>query len=192
MKMPNLQKKSHEVLIKILNNIGIVGAILASIADIICVIIFVVGVQIKQNLASSIIFSCINAGIGLLISILLRYQGQKYAEIENKELLAEFYKEKVKKQKKYISMAAWQGIKAFEDFVFKGCTVAFSVVGIIYISIQGSKNPIQILITIFTLILFICFGLINMNSAYCRFYNIQIPYMKLKIKEKEITENGTN
>ena len=97
--MPNLQKKSHEVLLKLLNNVGIVGSILAGIADIIFVIIFVVGMQISIKRSAAIIFAVINALIGILINILLRYQGQKYAEIENEELCNKFYRKKVKENK---------------------------------------------------------------------------------------------
>lgn len=189
--MQNLQKKSREVLLKILNNIGIIGSILASIADIIFVIIFVVGVKVNTNLTATIIFAVINAFIGILINILLRYQGQKYAEIENQEELTKFYNKKVKEKKHHISMEAWQIIKSIQDLIIKGGITTFSICGIVYISIEGSKNPIQILITLVTLIMFMCFGLINMNSSYCRFYNIQVPYMELKIKEKENEENGT-
>lgn len=184
-KIHNLQKKSHETLLKLLNNIGIVGSALAGAADIIFVIIFVVGVKVDIEIKSAIIFACINAGIGLLINILLRYQGQKYAEIENEALCAKFHKKKVKKNKRHLSMEAWQALKSFQDIIVKGCTTAFSICGIIYISIEGSKNPIQILITFVTLILFTCFGLISMNSSYCRFYNVQVPYMELKVAEEE-------
>lgn len=190
--MQNLQKKSHEVLLKILNNIGIIGAILAAFADIVFVVIFVVGIKIDINIKATIIFAVINAFIGVLINILLRYQGQKYAEIENEELCKEFYKRKIKENKKYISIEVWQLIKSIEDIIIKGVTTVFSIYGIIYISIEGSKNPIQILITLATLILFACFGLMNMNSSYCRFYNIQVPYMEEKIKQKGETENGIN
>lgn len=191
MKMPNLPKKSHEVLLKLLNNIGIVGAILAAVADIVFVIIFVVGIKVDANVKATIIFAVINAFIGVLINILLRYQGQKYAEIENQELCKKFYKKKIKENKKYISMEIWQLLKSIQDIIIKGITTVFSICGIIYISIEGSKNPIQILITLATLILFACFGLMNMNSSYCRFYNIQVPYMEEKIKQKGEAENGT-
>lgn len=179
-------------MLKLLNNIGIVGAILAGIADIVFVVIFVVGLkfEIKQN--ATIIFSVINALVGVLINILLRYQGQKYAELENKKICNQYYRKKAEKKKRHLSMTVWQGLSAIKDIIFKGCTTSFSIFGMIYLSIEGSKNPIQILITIVTLILFTCFGLMNMNSAYCRFYNIQLPYMELKIKEKEIEQNGTN
>ena len=88
-------------------------------------------------------------------------------------------------------MNLWQLINVIKDLIIKGATTAFSIWGIIYISIEGSKNPIQILITLVTLVLFACFGLINMNSSYCRFYNEQVPYMENKLKEKEIKENGS-
>lgn len=180
------------MLLKILNNIGIVGAVLAAIADIIFVIIFVVGVKVDINLTATIIFAVINALIGVLINILLRYQGQRYAELENEDTCKKYYKKKVKESKRHISMTVWQIIKSIQDIVIKGGTTIFSICGIVYISIEGSKNPIQILITIVSLILFACFGLINMNSAYCRFYNVQLPYMEIKNNEKEIKENAVD
>lgn len=179
-----MQEKSHQILLKLLNNIGIVGAILAAIADIVFVLIMVLGVQIDVDIKATIIFAVINALIGILINILLRYQGKKYAEIENEELCKKFYNKQVK-EKKYMSMTKWMILNSAIDIVIKGATTAFSIFGIIYISIQGSKNPIQILITIATLILFACFGLISMNSAYERFYNIQIPYMSIQIQNRE-------
>lgn len=181
-----MQQKSHETLIKILNNVGIIGAVLCSIADIVVVLIFVFGVNINADMKSSILFSVINAIVGVMINVLLRFQGQKYAEIENEELLQKYHALKAieKKDKKHLPMSAWQAIKTVEDIIIKGGTTVFGIYGIIYISIEGSKNPIQILITIITLILFLCFGLINLNSGYYRFYNIQVPYMEQKIKEK--------
>lgn len=183
-----MQKKSHELLLKLLNNIGIVGAILAGISDIIFVVIFVIGIKIDIETNSIIIFSIINAIIGVSINVLLRYQGQKYAEIENKELCDLYYDHKVK-EKKYISTFTYNIMSFFKDVIIKGVFSAFSIYGLIYISIEGSDNPIQILITLVNLILFACLGLIAMNSSYTRFYNYQIPYMKLKIKEKEIEKN---
>ena len=189
-KTQNFQKKSHETLLKLLNNIGIVGSILAAIADIIFVIIFVVGIKMEVAQSAVIVFAVVNALVGILISTLLRYQGQKYAELENEELCRKFYEKKTKERKRHISMTMWQILNTLKDFVIKGCTTVFSIWGVVYISIEGSKNPIQILITLVTLILFACFGLINMNSSYYRFYNEQVPYMELKIKEKENKENG--
>lgn len=177
-------------MLKVLNNIGIIGAILAAIADIIFVIIFVIGINIDIELNSIILFSIVNAVIGLLINFLLRYQGIKYAEIENEELCKKFYKKRIK-ERKYISIEKWQLIQIIKDIIIKGITTTFCIFGMIYISIKGSKNPIQIVITLITLILFACFGLISMNNSYCRFYNIQVPYMKLKLEEKENKENGT-
>lgn len=185
-----MQKKSHEALLKLLNNIGIIGAILAAVADLVFVIIMVLGVHVDAEFSAIIIYAVVNALIGLLINVLLRYQGQKYAELENVELCKRYYNKRIK-EKSYLSIGAWMGLKTLQDVVVKGTTTAFSIFGIVYISITGSKNPIQILLAIATLILFACFGLIAMNSAYTRFYNIQIPYMKMKLgdKEGEQTEN---
>ncbi len=159
-------------------------------ADIIFITIIVVGINIKVEPKANIIYSVINGCIGVMINILLRYQGKHYAELENEELCKLYHNKKIKEAKHPIPIELWEVFCAFKDIFTKGCTTTFTIFGLIYISVEGSKNPIQILITIGTLILFICFGLINMNSAYCRFYNKQIPYMELKIKERSEKENG--
>ena len=158
---------------------------MAAISDLIFVIIFVLGVNVSAKSTSVIIFSIINALIGVLINGLLRYQGKRYAEIENQELVDKYYRKKIERQKRHIPINIWLTLTSLKDIIWKGCTTAFSIFGVIYISIEGSKNPIQILITIVTLIMFACFGLINMSSAYNRYYNIEIPYMELKIKMED-------
>ena len=150
------------------------------------VIIFIVGIKLDVDLKATLIFAIINALIGILINTLLRYQGQKYAEIENEETCKKYYAKKIKEEKHYISMNMWSALAVIKDVIFKGATTTFSIFGMIYLSIEGSKNPVQLLLTLVTLIMFACFGLINMNSSYCRFYNKQLPYMENKIKEKEI------
>lgn len=175
---------------RLLNNIGIVGSILAGIADLVVVIIFVVGIHMQENMTANIIFAIVNAVIGVLINVLLRYQGQRYAELENEEIVRKYYKRKVEKEKRHLSLALYNTLSVIKDIAIKGATTTFSIIGIVYISIEGSKNPIQILITIVTLIMFACFGLISMNNAYCRYYNVQIPYMQKILEIKEETKNA--
>ena len=107
-----------------------------------------------------------------MINFLLRYQGKKYAEIENEELCKAYYNKRVR-EVKYVSFNKWMTLQTFKDAVIKGGGTAFSIFGLIYISVEGSKNPIQLLLTLITLVLFACFGLMSMNSAYERFYNVQ-------------------
>lgn len=172
---------------KILNNIGVIGSILSAMADIIFVVIFTVGFTLKVNIQYSIMFSCIHGAIGIIINTLLRYQGQKYAEIENEELLSKFYRKEVK-EKKYISMKKWTITKIIIDIFIKGLSVSFICFGFVYISIQGSHEPVHILISLATLLMFGCFGLVSMNSSYTRYYNIQVPYMEMKLEEKQKNE----
>lgn len=187
-----MQKKSHEALMKLLNNIGVIGSILAGLVDIVVVIIFVLGIDIEQDMLSTIIYAVINALVGVLINSLLRYQGQKYAEIENEEIRKIYYRKKIQKSKRHLSLVWYNVIGIAEDVIMKGASATFAVAGVIYISIKGSKNPIQILITLATLILFACFGLISMNKSYCRYYDVQIPYMEKIISEREEIENGAD
>lgn len=175
--------KSHEVLMNILNNIGTICAIFCAIADIVLVTIFVVGVNVERDTASIISFSVSNAVFGLLINVFLRYQGQKYAEIENGEIISKYYKKKAK-ETKYRSIKVWSAIQVIKDVIIKGVFLSASIFCTFYISIKGSGNIVLILIAIVSMLMFICFGLIGMNSAYNRFYNIDLPYMKLKIEEK--------
>lgn len=174
------------MLIKMLNNIGIIGACIVGAADIVFVIIFVVGINVDIKPKTYIVYAIVNALIGVTINVLLRYQGKRYAEIENQELMEEFYEKKIKEVKKPIQMNTWLIIMSIKDLIVKGGTTTFSISALIYLSIEGSKNPIQILMTIANLLLFACFGLMNMNSSYQRFYNIQKPYMENELKKKEI------
>lgn len=187
--MQTLQKRYHETLLKILNNIGIIGSILAGLAEIVFVIIFILGVEIDVSSETAILFAIVNGLIGLLISILLRYQGIKYAELENKELVEKFYRKKVKElTKEPLSVELWQVLNGLKDFILKFGFTVFLIYGVIHITIQGSKNPIELLIALVSLILFACFGLISMNNAYDRYYNLQVPYMEMKVKEMEEQE----
>ena len=148
----------------------------------------VVGIHVEAEFSAIAIFATVNALVGILINVLLRYQGRKYAEIENAELCKRYYNKQIK-EKKFLKIETWMALKTLQDVVVKGCTTAFSIFGIVYISITGSKNPVQILITLATLVLFACFGLMAMNSSYMRFYNIQVPYMRNKLAERETNDH---
>lgn len=187
-----LQRKSRQSLIKLLNNIGIIGAIIAAVVDIICVVIFTTGLKIEQDLTSTWMFAVTNALIGLLIINLLRFQGVKYAQIENEELCARFYASRVKKEKHYMTIHHWQIVQFVKDFVIKGLTCTFSIFGIIYISIEGSKNPVIILMALANLLLFACSGLIAMSSAYNRFYDMEVPYMEQELNKKELMKDESD
>lgn len=183
-----LQRKSRQSLIKLLNNIGIVGAVIAAVVDIICVIIFVTGLKIEQDMTSTWLFAVVNALIGLLIINLLRFQGIRYAQIENETLCNEFYADRIKKDKHYLPIGKWQVVQFVKDFLIKGCTCTFSIFGIIYISIEGSKNPIIILMALANLLLFAGSGLIAMSSAYNRFYDMEIPYMTQILNKRSVSD----
>ena len=154
----------------------------------------VFGIKVEIKMSAIAIFAIVNALVGLMINFLLRYQGKKYAEIENEELCKAYYNKRVR-EVKYVSFNKWMTLQTFKDAVIKGGGTAFSIFGLIYISVEGSKNPIQLLLTLITLVLFACFGLMSMNSAYERFYNIQIPFMKMQLEERkkqaEQQENNT-
>lgn len=98
----NLQQKSHEALLKLLNNIGVVGSIIAGVADIIFVIIFVLGVNIQAETNSIVIFSVINSVIGVLINVLLRYQGQNMLKLKTRIFVPSSIERKQKEAQAFI------------------------------------------------------------------------------------------
>lgn len=179
--------KSHEVLMNILNNIGIICSIFCAIADIVLVVVFVIGVNVDRETTSITAFSIANSICGVLINVFLRYQGQKYAEIENSKIIEQYYNKKAK-ETKYRSIKVWEILQTIKDIIIKGGLVSASIFCTFYISIQGSGNIILILIAVVSMLMFICFGLIGMNNAYNRFYNIDLPYMKKEILEKGDSE----
>lgn len=174
----------------ILNYIGIIGASIMSVAYIIIVVVMIVGFKVHQN-STTIVFAIVNALVGLLITQFLKVQGVSFAKSlpENQELIKEYY-HKETKDKKYRSIKSYWFKSVIKDVFFKGCTVAFSTIAIIYIVIVGSEDYNLLLMAITNLLMFICFGLLALNASYEFYNNMHVPYMQhmLEESEKEVKE----
>lgn len=179
-----MKKEVFENKVKpILTYVGAIGAILTSCAYIILMIVFIKGFHYEQT-KQAILFSIVNAIVGLIIANFLKYQGLTFAKElpENEEIVKEYYSTKTKDKKPHSLEYFWI-TSIIKDIVTKGCTVVISTTGLIYIVIVGSNDWNLMLLALVNLILFICFGLIALNKGYDYYNNTYVNYMKEKIDE---------
>ena len=168
----------------ILQYVGVIGAILMSIMYIIIVVILIIGFK-AQSIQNTIVFAVINAIVGLMIMQFLKIQGISFAKNlpENIEIIKQYYNTKTK-DKKIQSIKYYWTSSLIKDFISKGLSIAFTTAGIIYIVIVGSNDYTLLLLALANLILFICFGLLELNNAYEFYNNKHVPYMQEMIKNK--------
>ena len=74
---------------------------------------------------------------------------------------------------------------SIKDVLFKGLSVVITTVGVIYIVITGSQDYNLLLLALANLILFACFGLLAMSSAYDFYNENHIPYLKDLIERRK-------
>ena len=115
----------------------------------------------------------------------LKIQGIAFAENipENKAIKDEYYRTRTR-DKKYESINSYWVKSIIKDIIWKGLSVIISTAGLIYIVIQGCGDYTLLLLALVNLVLFICFGLLALNSAYEFYNNKHIPYMLNQIENR--------
>lgn len=176
----------------ILTYIGLIGAVLTSIAYIILIFILIKGFKYEQT-TQTVVFALVNAAVGLIIANFLKYQGISFAkEIPaNQELLKNYYGAKTKDKKNH-SLSFFWITSIIKDIITKGLSIAATTCGLIYIVIVGSNDWSLLLMSIVNLLLFICFGLLSLNKAYDYFNNTYVAYMKERINETSKEKTTTS
>lgn len=175
----------EEKVLPVLNYVGLIGAVIMSLAYIILVVVMIVGFQAEKTLKTTV-FAIASAAVGFLILQCFKIQGQSFAELkpENKELLEKYYGTKTKDKKAHSMLYFW--IKTgVTDFLVKAGTVALSTIGLIYLIIEGSKDFILILLAIVNLLMFISFGFLSLVKTYNYFNRVYVEYIKERLKESE-------
>lgn len=174
-----MDKEIFEKKIKpILTYIGLIGAILTSVAYMVLVVVLIKGFHYQQT-TQTLVFAVANAAVGLIVASFLKYQGTSFAKSlpENQKVINDYYAGKSKEKKNH-SLSFYWITSTIKDVLFKGVTVAGSTLGLIYIVIVGSNDWSMMGIAVVNLILFICFGLLALNQAYEYYNNIYVNYMK--------------
>lgn len=174
----------------ILQYVGAIGATITCIAYMIIIVIIVIGFD-SHDLTQSLIFATINAIIGFIIMQLLKIQGISFAKNteENKKIIKEYYSTKTK-DKKLKNLKSYIITSTIKDILFKGLGILITTCGFVYIAVKGNQDYMLILLAIANLFMFICFGLLSLNSAYDFYNNYHVPYMIDKINNRDKLTKG--
>lgn len=172
------KKSNFETKIKpVLGYVGLIGAIIMSIAYIIIVMVLIRGF-VAEKLLQTTIFACVNAGVGFIIMQFLKVQGTSFAKMipENKEIINRYYVTKTKDKKLHSIKYFWV-TTVIKDVIIKCATLAATSIGLIYIVIVGSNDYNLLLLAVVNLLMFICFGFLSLVNAYDFFNQRHVPYM---------------
>ena len=174
----------------ILQYIGAIGATIMSIMYIIVVVVLIVGFEV-HNLQQVVIFAVINAIVGLIIMMFLKIQGVSFAKNlpENIKVIVEYYNTQTK-DKKLKTIKEYFIKSTIRDILIKGVSIIVSTSCVIYIVIQGSNDYSLLLLAVANLLMFICFGLLALNSAYEFYNNYHVPYMKDQLENRNKIKKG--
>lgn len=166
-----------------LTYVGTIGAILTVIAYIILVVVLIFGFK-AQSITQTIVFAIANGVAGVVIMQFLKIQGISFAKsIEvNKDILTEYYNTQTK-DKKSKSIKYFWITSVIKDVAVKAISIIVLTTCVIYIVIEGSQNYILLAMALVNILMFLCFGLLSLTSAYDFFNNEHIPYIKERLKE---------
>jgi len=166
-----------------LTYVGTVGAVLTVIAYIILVVVLIFGFK-AQSITQTIVFAIANGVAGVVVMQFLKIQGISFAKsIEaNKDILTEYYNTQTK-DKKSKSIKYYWITSVIKDVAVKAISIIVLTTCVIYIVIEGSQNYLLLAMALVNILMFLCFGLLSLTSAYDFFNNEHIPYIKERLKE---------
>lgn len=174
----------------ILTYVGTIGAVLTGIAYMALVWILIFGFS-AHNVVQTLLFAIVNGAIGFIIMQMLKVQGTDFAKQlpDNKPILDEYYSSKTKDQKLRSIKYYWI-TSVIKDILFKAFTITITTAGMIYIIIEGSNDYVLLLLAFVNLMMFFCFGLLSLSSAYDFFNTRHMAYIKeqLRILKEEADE----
>lgn len=176
------RNKLENSILPILNFVGLIGAIITSIAYIALVMILIMGFRGSKTTSQTLLFSIINGVVGFAITQMLKLQGVVFArEIpENKQLLERYMRAPVKARKLHSLNYFWT-TTIIKDIATKVITITASTFAVIYIAIEGTKDPTLIWMALVNLLLFICFGLLALTKAYNNYNGEYMAYIQQEL-----------
>lgn len=187
-----MNKNLFETKLKpLLQYIGTIGAVSMGVAYVITVLILIEGFKVNAFVDIGI-FAVVNAAVGFIIMQFLKIQGIAFAKNlpENKEILTDYYNTKTHDKKAHSIKFYWI-ISIIRDLIEKAFSVGIATFGLIYIVVEGCKDYNLLWLALVNLILFTCFGLLSLNSAYDFFNERHIPFIKEQL-EKGKTKNSSS
>ena len=161
--------------------VGFASALISVIGYIAVTIVMIKGFTSAFELQNQIMFSLVGAGIGLIITFSLRYQGIAFAKSEDdsKTVMKAYYeaKNKHKKEKELKDINAYLINKTIKDVIIKGVIFIVTTTLVIDLFSKGNGDWSLIWLMIFNIFMFTGFGLMAIAGAYDHYIEQHIPVM---------------
>lgn len=179
---------------KLLNYTGAFASIISALAYLVVTYVIVMGFETDIELESQILFSCLGAFTGLMISFFLRNQGVALAKQDEnaKKVMEAYYKaiNKKKKLKKLHTIKFYLFWSTIGDIFTKGLTIGVSTWFILYIFMEGNGDYGLFLLAISNILMFAGFGVMNLSKAYDKYLEEHIPIIEV-ITQKILDQAGS-
>lgn len=149
--------------------VGSFCSVIFAVAYIAFTSVMLVGLQVELTLETGLYILISNA-VGLCISFSLRLQGVDLGK--NKKEVAEMIDRydrltnKKKKDKKLKGLSSFWIQSEIQDILIKGLVIGVMSIGLIYVSIEGSKDWGLLLTAITNLLMYFSFGALALVKAY--------------------------
>lgn len=170
----------------ILTYIGMIGAIILSVAYVLVALVLIKGFK-AEKLLKTTVFALVSAGVGFVIMQFLKIQGITFARNidENRKILSIYYSTKLKDEKLHSIEYYWI-TSVIKDIAVRSITLILTSIGLVYIVIEGNDNWNLLLLAIVNLLMFICFGLLALSNAYDFYNDKHMAFVKNKLKDNGV------
>jgi len=189
-KEDRLGKKLNDKIKEWLLYVGFASALISILGYIAITVVMIKGFSSAFELKNQILFSLVGAGIGLIITFALRYQGIAFAksEDESKVVMKKYYEAMNKnKEEKELKDINYYLIRAtIIDVVIKGFIFIIITTLVIDLFSKGNGDWSLIWLMLFNILMFTGFGLMAIAKSYDHYIEQHIPV----IKERTIKLNN--
>jgi hypothetical protein len=162
--------------------VGFASALISIGGYIAVTIVMIKGFTSAFELQNQIMFSLVGAGIGLIITFSLRYQGIAFAkaEDESKAIMTAYYEaqNKDKPEEKMHDINHYMFWKSVKDVVIKGVFLVVMTTLVIDIFSKGNGDWSLLWLMVFNILMFTGFGLMAIAGAYDHYIEQHIPVIK--------------
>lgn len=167
--------------------VGFATAIISIVGYVAVTIVMITGFTSAFELQNQILFSLVGAGVGLVITFALRYQGVAFAKAEedSKSVMTAYYeaKNKHKKDKELKDINNFLFWATVKDVIIKGVIFIVTTTLVIDIFAKGNGDWSLIWLMLFNILMFTGFGLMAIAKAYDHYIEQHIPVIKERTKK---------
>jgi len=161
---------------------GAFAAGISAIAYLVTTYVIVMGFETAIEMENQILFSCLGALTGLMISFFLRSQGIVLAKQEevSKRVMSAYYLaiNKQKKTKQLHTIKYFMFWSTIADLFTKGATIGVMTYFILYIFTEGNGDYGLFLLAVSNIFMFAGFGVIGLSKAYDKYLEEHIPVIE--------------